>query len=121
MHQAEPLGVPAAPHSGTYLGNAPVDTAMETRVRMSGMRWPIATRCEDGKPLLGMGDYAVRSWTGWPHHMTLVILAHFFVVRMSLRLTKSPSSDVALVLRTAITPPVWRGAPWPKTSCSLPV
>jgi SRSO17 transposase len=67
------------------LCHAPVDTAVETRVRMSGMRWPIATCCEDSKQLLGMGDDAVRSWTGWHHHMPLVILAHFFVVRMSLR------------------------------------
>ena len=59
------------------------------------MRWPIETCFEDSKQLLGMGDYEVRSWTGWHHHMTLVILAHFFVVRMSLRLKKSPSSDVA--------------------------
>ena len=79
----------------TYLCNAPVDTALETLVRMSGMRWPIETCFEDSKQLLGMGDYEVRSWTGWHHHMTLVILAHFFVVRMSLRLKKSPSSDVA--------------------------
>jgi SRSO17 transposase len=79
----------------TYLCNAPVDTAVETRVRMSGMRWPIETCFEDSKQLLGMGDYEVRSWTGWHHHMTLVILAHFFVVRMSLRLKKSPSRDIA--------------------------
>src|SRR5712691_2227478 len=69
----------------TYLCNAPVATALETCVRMSGMRWPIETCFEDGKQLLGMGDYEVRSWTGWHHHMTLVILAHCFVVRMSLR------------------------------------
>ncbi len=74
----------------TYLSNAPIDTALETQVRMSGMRWPIETGFEDGKQLLGMGEYEVRSWTGWPHHMTLVILAHFFVVRMSLRLKKKP-------------------------------
>jgi SRSO17 transposase len=74
----------------TYLGNAPIDTPLETHVRMSGMRWPIETCFEDGKQLLGMGDYEVRSWTGWHHHMTLVILAHFFVVRMSLRFKKKP-------------------------------
>src|SRR6266446_723552 len=74
----------------TYLCNAPVDTALETRVGMSGMRWPIETCFEDGKQLLGMGDYEVRSWTRWHHHMTLVILAHFFVVRMSLRFKKKP-------------------------------
>ncbi len=55
----------------------------------------IETCFEDSKQLLGMGDYEVRSWTGWHHHMTLVMLAHFFVVRMSLRLKKSPSSDAA--------------------------
>jgi SRSO17 transposase len=74
----------------TYLRNAPVDTALEALVRMSGRRWPIATCCEDGKQLLGIGDDEVRSWTGWHHHMTLGILAHFFVVHMSLRLKKKP-------------------------------
>lgn len=72
----------------TYLCNAPGDTPLETRVRMSGMRWPIETCFEDSKQLLGMGDYEVRSWTGWHHHMTLVILAHFFIVRLCLRLKK---------------------------------
>jgi SRSO17 transposase len=74
----------------SYLCNAPVDTVREKLVQMSGMRWPIETCFEDSKQLLGMGDYEVRSWTGWHHHMTLVILAHFFVVRMSLRLKKKP-------------------------------
>lgn len=74
----------------TYLCNAPVDTTLAQLVHMSGMRWPIETCFEDSKQLLGMGDYEVRSWTGWHHHMTLVILAHFFVVRMSLRLKKKP-------------------------------
>ena len=67
------------------LCKAPVDTALAQLVPMSGMRWPIETCGEDSKQLLGMGDYEVRSWLGWHHHRTLVILAHFFVVRMSLR------------------------------------
>jgi SRSO17 transposase len=79
----------------TYLCNAPVETALEKLVQMSGMRWPIETCFEDSKQLLGMGDYEIRSWTGWHHHMTLVILAHFFVVRLSRRLKKSPRGDVA--------------------------
>jgi len=76
----------------TYLCNAPADTPLATQVRLSGMRWPIETCFEDGKQLLGMGDYEVRSWAGWHHHLTLVILAHFFVVRMYLRLKKSARS-----------------------------
>ena len=78
----------------TYLCHAPRDTALETQVRMSGMRWPIETCFEDSKPLLGMGDYEVRSWPGWHHHMTLVLLAHLCVVRLSLKLKKSTCSHV---------------------------
>jgi SRSO17 transposase len=69
----------------TSLSNAPVDRTLEKLVHMRGMRWPIDTCFEDRKPLLGMGDDAGRSWTGWHHHMTLIMLAHFFVGRMSLR------------------------------------
>ena len=67
------------------LCHAPGDTALEQLVPMSGRRWPIETCVEDRKQRLGMGDDAGRSWTGWHHHRTWIILAHFFVVRMSLR------------------------------------
>jgi SRSO17 transposase len=79
----------------TSLCHAPVETALAKLMHMSGRRWPSETCFEDSKQLLGMGDYEIRSWTGWHQHMTLVILAHFFVVRMSRRLKKSPSGDVA--------------------------
>jgi SRSO17 transposase len=73
----------------TYLCNAPGSTWLETLARLSGMRWPIETCCEDSKQYLGMGDYEVRSWRGWHHHMTLCILAHFFLVRQQQRLKKT--------------------------------
>jgi SRSO17 transposase len=71
-----------------YVSNAPVRTSVQTFARISGMRWPIETSFEDGKQRLGMGDYEVRTWTGWHHHMTLVILAHALLVRLRLRLGK---------------------------------
>ena len=74
----------------TYVSNAPADIALATLVRLSGMRWPIETCFEDSKQYVGMGDYEVRSWRGWHHHMTLCILAHFFLVRACLRLKKKP-------------------------------
>jgi len=74
----------------TYLSNAPIRTPFETLVRMSGMRWPIETTFKDSKQYLGMGDYEVRTWTGWHHHMTLCILAHFFLVRVQVRFKKKP-------------------------------
>jgi SRSO17 transposase len=71
-----------------YLSNAPAQTPHKTFARISGMRWPIETCFEDGKQRLGMGDYEVRTWTGWHHHQTLVILAHAFLVRLRLQLGK---------------------------------
>src|SRR5437773_2714163 len=60
-------------------------------VRTSAMRWPIETCFETGKQELGMGDYEVRSWRGWHHHMTLVILALAFLVRVQDRLKNAPA------------------------------
>jgi SRSO17 transposase len=77
----------------TYLSNASADTPLASLVRLSGMRWPIERCFEDGKQSLGMGDYEVRGWRGWHHHMTLCILAHFFLVRTRLKLKKSPGVD----------------------------
>lgn len=72
----------------TFLSNAPADIAPPRLVRTSGMRWPIETCFEVGKQELGMGDYEVRSWRGWHHHMTLVLLALGFLVRLCSQLKK---------------------------------
>lgn len=50
------------------------------------MRWPIETCFEEGKQFLGMGDYEVRSFTGWHHHMTFVMLADHFLEPKQCRL-----------------------------------
>lgn len=69
-----------------YLSNAPGGTPLTSFVWLSAMRWPLETCFEDGKQELGLGDYQMRTWTGWHHHMTLCILAHFFLIRLRLRL-----------------------------------
>jgi SRSO17 transposase len=78
-----------------YLSNAPADTDLSTFAWVSGMRWPIETCFEEGKQELGLGDYQLRSWTGWHHHMTLCLLAHFFLVRLQIRL-KDKAPDLTL-------------------------
>ena len=72
----------------TSLSNAPAETPLPTLVRLSGMRWPIETCFEEGKQDLGMGDDEVRSWRGWPHHLTVCLLAHLFLVRLPCRVKK---------------------------------
>lgn len=76
-----------------FVSNAPASVTSTRLVALSGMRWPIEQIFEVAKQQLGMGDYEVRSWPGWHHHMTLVILAHFFLVRLQRRLKKSPGAE----------------------------
>jgi SRSO17 transposase len=78
----------AAPVYKYYLSNAPADTPLPTLVRVSGLRWPIESCFTEGKGELGRDHYELRSWRGWHHHMTLVILAHFFLVRLQQRLNR---------------------------------
>jgi SRSO17 transposase len=99
----------------TYVSNAPVNIPEATLIHISGMRWPIETAFEDSKQLIGMGDYQVRSWRGWNHHMTLCILAHFFLVRLKLRLgDKAPALTLPQVkhLLTGILPKREFDAQW---------
>ena len=74
----------------TSLATAPVDPQVEPLASISGMRWPLATCVEDRQQLLGRGDYAVRSGTGWHHQLTLVLLAHCCVVRTMLNMKQKP-------------------------------
>ncbi len=79
-------GAAEEPKYKFYLGNAPADTALGELVRVCGMRWPIESSFEEGKGELGMDQYELRFWAGWHHHMTLLILAHHFLVRLQRRL-----------------------------------
>ncbi len=85
------LGAPA--ELKVFLSNAPADSPRRELVRVSGMRWPIETCFEEAKGGLGMADYQTRSWRGWHHHMTVVILAHHFVVRLRLKHKKGSGAD----------------------------
>ena len=71
-----------------YLSNAPDDLPLIALVWASGMRWPIERCFTEGKDELGLDHYECRFWRGWHHHMTLVILAHHFLVRLQQRLNQ---------------------------------
>ena len=80
---------PATDELKCCLSNGPADMAPDRLVWLAGLRWPIEQCFRDGQQLFGLGDYEGRSWQGWHRHATLVMLAHFFVVRETLRLKKS--------------------------------
>ena len=75
-----------APELKYYVSNAPADTPLAELIRICGMRWPIECCFEEGKGELGLDQYELRFWRGWYHHMTLVILAHHFLVGLRQRL-----------------------------------
>ncbi len=75
-----------APTLTYYLSNAAADTPLDTLVWLSGMRWPIECCFAECKEERGLDHYEMRFWPGWHHHMTLVLLAQHFLVRLQARL-----------------------------------
>jgi len=65
-----------------FLSNAPVETQQSQFAWLSAARWPVERSIEDCKDELKMNQYAMRSWRGWYHHMTLVMIAHLFLVTL---------------------------------------
>jgi SRSO17 transposase len=81
------------PESGeqkAFLANAPATLTAARLITVTGLRWPVEQIFEVAKQELGIGDDAVRSWPGWQHHMTLVTLAHFLLMRLQCQLKKVP-------------------------------
>jgi SRSO17 transposase len=54
--------------------------------RVHGARHRVEELLEEGKQEVGLGQYEVRSWVGWQHHMTLSLLALWFLQLERLRL-----------------------------------
>lgn len=65
-----------------FLSNAPVETQQSRLAWLSAARWPVERSIEDCKDELKMNQYAMRSWRGWHHHMTLIMVAHLFLVTL---------------------------------------
>jgi SRSO17 transposase len=56
------------------------EAPLEEMVCVGAERHWIENDLQRGKGEVGLADYEVRSWVGWHHHMTLALLALFFLV-----------------------------------------
>ena len=75
-----------------HLSNAPLACERRDLAQMSGWRWPVETTFEEAKGEVGMDHYETRSWLGWHHQMVQSFMAHLFLMRLRLRLKKSPGA-----------------------------
>jgi SRSO17 transposase len=78
------------------LSNAAAETSLAKLVEVHGRRHGVEELFGAGKGEVGLDHYEVRSWVGWHHHMTLSILALWFLQRERNRLGgENPGIDSA--------------------------
>jgi SRSO17 transposase len=70
------------------LSNARAEVALIHVVEAHGRRHGVEEMFQAGKGEVGLAQYEVRSWVGWHHHMTLSLLALWFVTLEKQRLGK---------------------------------
>jgi SRSO17 transposase len=62
------------------LSNAPADMPLSRLAFMQGQRYWVERALQTSKQDVGLGDYQVRGWRGWHHHMALVMMAMLFLL-----------------------------------------
>jgi SRSO17 transposase len=78
------------------LSNAPAEVPLARLAEVQGQRHGVEEVLQAGKGEVGLGHYEVRSWVGWHHHMTLSLLALWFLILEKGRLgKKNPGPDGA--------------------------
>ena len=70
------------------LSNARAEVALVRVVEAQGRRHGVEELLQAGKGEVGLAQYEVRSWVGWHHHMTLSLLALWFLILEKRRLEK---------------------------------
>lgn len=94
-----------------FFSNAPDDISIDELAYVCSMRWPIEIIFQQAKQLLGLNEYETRTWLGWHHHMTHVILAFGFLARtQAIFKTDAPEltlPQVVTLLKAVLPKPVF--------------
>jgi SRSO17 transposase len=84
------------PDTWYTLSNAHADVPLAQCVQAHGVKHGVEELFEEAVGQIGLNHYEVRSWVGWHHHMTLSLLALWFLQLERRRLGgKNPSGDGA--------------------------
>lgn len=68
-----------------WLSNAPLATPLEEFARVYKAEHRIEECLKRAKGEAGLGDYQVRTWSGWYHHQVLSLLAAWFLTQETRR------------------------------------
>ena len=86
--------VEATPRTDYSLSNAGPDVPLSELVRVRFTRHRIEEVFGAAKGEVGLGQYEVRSWVGWHHHMTLSLVALWFLILERIRVGgENPGRD----------------------------
>lgn len=72
-----------------WLSSLPVDTPLAELVYWAKIRWWVEQNYQQLKEEVGLDHFEGRSWTGWHHHVTLVMMAFDFLVLEGFRVKKT--------------------------------
>lgn len=64
------------------------DVSLEELVGSAHLRWTVEQFHEHNKQLLGADEFQGRTWRGFPHFMTVVLLAQAFIAERRLETSK---------------------------------
>jgi SRSO17 transposase len=78
-----------------YLCDLPANLSLRSLVRLARGRWRIELDYQQMKEELGLDHFEGRSWAGWHHHVTLVMLAHLFLRLEQKRRSSKRKMDLA--------------------------
>jgi SRSO17 transposase len=78
--------------------------------KMQSERYWIERSFEDAIALAGMADYQVRNWKAWHHHMSLVLVAMFWITKEQCVLVKEVKDvslpDIVIIIILLVPPKV---------------
>jgi SRSO17 transposase len=78
-----------------YLCDLPKSTSLRPLVAAARGRWRVEQDYQHMKEELGLDHCEGRSWTGWHHHVTMVMRAHLFLRREQRRRANKSTMDTA--------------------------
>jgi SRSO17 transposase len=99
------------------LSNARREERLAALVRVHSERHRVEETLEEGKGEVGLGHYEVRSWVGWHHHVTLSLLALWFLVLERRRLGKKNAGLDGGAVAAGVQPSAAASGAEPRRDC----